>query len=285
MPADEVARSAGCSRVAISRPTSLAIATVATAEAVCGSVGSATFGAWERYIQWPIAVADPQSSIDGVLGTFAHPLAVNHRPAMIGRTVRDRKARSNLGDFGLDQRMIISGIGIVTTGTVAIAKIDVLRVHAAELYVAPAIGEFFDCKCWRHQAESFFFGQWADVEHAHAMLATVRSAMEQEFADFFETGTGGENPRALAASFSKGMGQRISQRLRRLKAGRPATVLASGKDLAAAIAKLLPGASLTRARPSISTLAYAAGVEAGDRVELVGHGSRRGNGRLKPRTS
>jgi len=175
--------------------------------------------------------------------------------------------------------MIVSGIGIVTTGTVAIAKIDVLRMHAAELYVAPAIGEFFACKCWRHQAESFFFGQWADVEHAHAMLARVRSAMEQEFADFFETDTGGENPRMLAASFSKGMGQRISQRLRRLKAGRPATVLASGKDLAAAIAKLLPGASLTRARPSISTLAYAAGVAAGDRVELVGHASSRGNGR------
>ena len=191
----------------------------------------------------------------------------------------DRKARSDLATSDWTNRMIISGIGIVTTGTVAIAKIDLLRVHAAELYVAPAIGEFFDCKCWRHQAESFFFGQWADVEHAHAMLATVRCAMEQEFADFFETGTGADNPRALAASFSKGMGQRISQRLRRLKAGRPATVLASGKDLAAAIAKLLPGASLTRAKPSIGTLAYAAGVEAGDRVELVAHGSSRGNGR------
>jgi len=221
----------------------------------------------------------PTNSIDGGPRTFAHLPAINHRPAMIGRTVRDRKARSDLATSDWTNRMIISGIGIVTTGTVAIAKIDLLRVHAAELYVAPAIGEFFDCKCWRHQAESFFFGQWADVEHAHAMLATVRCAMEQEFADFFEIGTGADNPRALAASFSKGMGQRISQRLRRLKAGRPATVLASGKDLAAAIAKLLPGASLTRAKPSIGTLAYAAGVEAGDRVELVAHGSSRGNGR------
>src|SRR4029450_11533642 len=80
-------------------------------------------------------------------------------------------------------RMITSSIGVVTTGTVPIPRIDVLQVHAAELYVAPAIGEFFDCKCWRDRAESFFFGQWADVEQAHAMLAAVRSDMEQEFAD------------------------------------------------------------------------------------------------------
>jgi hypothetical protein len=168
--------------------------------------------------------------------------------------------------------MIFPSIGIVTTETVAIAKIDVLRIHAAELYAAPAIGEFFDCKCWRNQAETFFFGQWADVERAHAMLATIRSAMEREFADFFETGAGGENPKTLAAAFSKGMGHRISQRLRRLKAGRRANVRASGKVLAAAFAQLLTGAPVKRARPSISAIAYAAGVEAGDRVELVGRG-------------
>jgi hypothetical protein len=159
--------------------------------------------------------------------------------------------------------------GIVTTETVAIAKIDVLRVHAAALYAAPAIGEFFDCKCWRNQAETCFFGQWVDVERAHAMLTTIRSAMDREFADFFETGAGGENPKTLAAAFSMGMGHRISQRLRRLKAGRPANVLASCKILAAATAHLLTGAPLKRARPSISTIAYAAGIKAGNRVELV----------------
>jgi len=168
--------------------------------------------------------------------------------------------------------MILPSIGIVTTGTVAIAKIDVLRIHAAELYAAPAIGEFFDCKCWRNQAETFFFGQWADVERAHAMLATIRSAMEREFTDFFETGVGGENPKTLAAAFSKGMGHRISQRLQRLKAGRPANVLASVKLLVAAFAQVFTGAFLKRARSTISTIAYAAGVEAGDRVELVGRG-------------
>src|SRR5262250_2726526 len=133
-------------------------------------------------------------------------------------------------------------IPVLTTGSVAIGKIDVLRIHAAELYVAPTIGEFFDCKCWRSQAESFFFGQWADVERAHAMLATIRSAMEREFADFFETGVGGENPKTLAAAFSKGMGHRISQRLQRLKAGRPANVLASVKFLAATFAQVFTGA-------------------------------------------
>jgi hypothetical protein len=163
--------------------------------------------------------------------------------------------------------MIIPGIGIVTTGSVAIAKIDVLQVHAAELYVAPAIGEFCDCKCWREKEESFFFGQWADVERAHVMLAALRLAMDQEFAAFFETGAGGENPKILAARFSEGMGNRISQRLRHLKAGRHTSLLARGKDLVVAFANFVPGASGKAAR-SISTIAYAAGVEAGDRVKL-----------------
>ena len=197
---------------------------------------------------------------------------INHPPATFGRTLRDGQVRSTWATLDLVKRMIFPSIGVVTTETVAIAKIDVLRVHAAELYAAPAIGEFFDCKCWRNGGETFFFGQWADVERAHAMLATIRSVMEREFADFFEAGAGGENPKALAAAFSKGMGHRISQRLQRLKAGRPANVLASGKVLAAAFAQLLTGIPLKRTRPSISTIAYAAGVEAGDRVELAGRG-------------
>jgi AraC-like DNA-binding protein len=175
--------------------------------------------------------------------------------------------------------MIILGIGKVTTGAAAIGKIDVLRIHAAELYVAPAIGEFYACKCWRDQAESFFFGQWADVKRAHAMLAMIRSAMEREFADFFETGKGGENPKMLATNFSKGMGLRLSQRLRQLKAGRAATILARSKDLAAVFAKLLQRTPFKRDMPTISTIAYAAGVKAGDRVELISPGLKGGSGR------
>jgi hypothetical protein len=165
-------------------------------------------------------------------------------------------------------------IPILTQASVAIGKIDVLRIHAAELFVAPAIGEFFDCKCWRNQAESFYFGRWEDVERAHAMLAMIRSAMEREVADFFETRTGGENPKMLAASFSKGMGLRIGQRLRRLKAGRAVTILARAKDLAAAFAKLLQQIPLKRDMPTISAIAYAAGVKAGDRLELICSGSK-----------
>jgi hypothetical protein len=167
-------------------------------------------------------------------------------------------------------------IPVLTTGSVAIGRIDVLRIHAAELYVAPAIGEFFDCKCWRNQAESFYFGQWENVEQAHAMLAMIRSAMELEVAGFFETRTAGENPKTLAASFSKGMGLRVGERLRRLKAGRAATLLARAKDLAAAVAKLLQQTSLKRDLPTMSTVAYVAGVKAGDRVELLCPGSRAG---------
>jgi hypothetical protein len=166
-------------------------------------------------------------------------------------------------------------IPVLTTASVSIAKIDVLRIHAAELYAAPAIGEFFDCKCWRNQAETFYFGQWEDVERAHAMLAMIRSAMEREFADFFETRSGGENPKMLAASFCKGMGHRIGQRLRRLKAGRAATIQARTKDLAAAFARLLQQSPLKRDMPTISAMAYATGVKAGNRVELICPGSKR----------
>ena len=179
--------------------------------------------------------------------------------------------------------MITTSLGMTTTRTVAIARIDVLQVHAADLYAAPAIGEFFGCKCWHNQAESSFFGQWADVERAHAMLATVRYAMEQEFADFFETSAGAENPKELAANFSKGMANRISERLRRLKARGSASVLVRGKGVIGAFigafAHIFPRASLIGARPSTRAIAYAAGIEAGNRVELVGRGSRHGNDR------
>jgi hypothetical protein len=162
---------------------------------------------------------------------------------------------------------------IQTTRTFAIGKIDVVRMHAAEIYVAPAIGELFDCKSWRDHAESIFFGPWADVERAHAMLAAIRSAMEREFADFIETRTVGENWRTLAGSFSKGMGQQISERLRHLKARQTAagSILAGGKDLAAAPARMFRDAlrkSTRRRTPSSTTMAYAAGVEAGNRVAL-----------------
>ena len=51
--------------------------------------------------------------------------------------------------------------------------------------------------------ESIFFGPGVDVERSKIMLATIRSAMDREFADSVETSTGGGNPRSLAASFSR----------------------------------------------------------------------------------
>jgi len=168
--------------------------------------------------------------------------------------------------------MIFRDIGIVTQGAVAIGKIDVLRMHAAEVYVAPAIGDFFGCRYWHNHAGSYFFGQWLDVERAHTMLALVRSTMERDFLSFFEAAAAAESPKTLAASFSEGMGRRLSQRLRRHKAGRTANVLARGRDAAAGFASQLQITLLRitkgRTQPS-SAIAYAAGVEAGDRVALV----------------
>jgi hypothetical protein len=168
--------------------------------------------------------------------------------------------------------MIFRDIGVVTTGAVAIGRIDVLRMHAAEIYVAPAIGEYFDCRYWHNRAGSFFFGQWVDVERAHAMLATIRSAMERDFLHFSEDCADAENPRTLAASFSRGMGLRLGDRLRRLKARRSANVPARARAAAAELARLFQIAlakTIRRRTASGSTLAYAAGAEAGNRVGLA----------------
>src|SRR5262245_45624475 len=51
------------------------------------------------------------------------------------------------------------------------------QMHAAGVYVAIAVAEFFDCKCWRNQTEITFFGLSDDVHLAHVMLAMVRFAM------------------------------------------------------------------------------------------------------------
>jgi hypothetical protein len=154
---------------------------------------------------------------------------------------------------------------IVTTGAVAIGRIEVLRMHAAGIYVAPAIGEFFDCKCLRSPREVFFLGRQEDSQRAHVMLAAVRSAMDREFADFLESRRAStEHPRALAVSFSQGMGHRISERLRRLKSGRADMGPASGSTRL--LKQLLDRAK--GHKPSNASKAHWAGVEAAGRVRL-----------------
>jgi hypothetical protein len=154
---------------------------------------------------------------------------------------------------------------IVTTGAVAIGRIEVLRMHAAGIYVAPAIGEFFDCRCLRNQREVFFLGRQEDSTRAHLMLATIRSAMDREFADFLDgRRESSEHPRTLAASFAQGMGHRITERLRRLKSGRTDIGLAAGKGQL--LMQLLDRA--LRHKPSSAATAHWAGVEAAGRVKL-----------------
>jgi hypothetical protein len=181
---------------------------------------------------------------------------------------------------GGDQRMIFRDIGVVTTGTVALGRIDVQRMHAAEVYVAPAIGELYDCRYWHNQSGSFFYGHWVDVERAHALLAAIRRAMERDFVHFSAAGgacrdCGADNPRTLAAPFSEGMGQRLSERVRRLKAGRTTRLLALTRDTTRKIARrcrLALAVALRGRAPESGPLAYAAGVKAGDRVALSDRG-------------
>jgi hypothetical protein len=160
---------------------------------------------------------------------------------------------------------------VITTGAVAIGRVDVLRMHAAGIYVAPAIGEFFDCKCLRNQAGVLFLGKGEDAKRAHSMLAMIRSEMDREVASFLRCPMGScDHPRSLAASFARGMGQRVGERLRRLKSGRTASVLISGKDLgdrAARLFRLLAARAKRHSTPA-TTIGYWAGIEAGSRVRL-----------------
>jgi hypothetical protein len=154
---------------------------------------------------------------------------------------------------------------IVTTGAVAIGRIEVLRMHAAGIYVAPAIGEFCDCRCVRNQTEVLFLGRQEDSKRAHVMLATIRSAMDREFADFLESRrASSEQSRTLAASFAQGMGHRITERLQRLKSGRADAGLARGRTQL--LKQLLDRAF--RQKPSNAAKAHSAGVEAAGRVKL-----------------
>jgi hypothetical protein len=154
------------------------------------------------------------------------------------------------------------------------------EMHAAGIYVATAIANFFDCKCWRNATEIIFFGMKDDVELAHAMLSMIRLAMDRELMDFkaSDAGKRGGHPRSVMVSFMKGMGHRLSNRLTQIKANRTANVRAKGKDLVvvkgnlveAAYAELMRGVNLKPRpqKPIKNELAYSAGVEAGDRVNL-----------------
>lgn len=160
---------------------------------------------------------------------------------------------------------------VITTGSVAIGRVDVLRMHAAGIYVAPAIGQFFDCKCLRNRAGVLFLGKCEDAKRAHSMLAMIRSEMDREVASFLNCPMGGgDHPRSLAASFARGMGHRVGERLRRLKSGRTANVLVGGKGLGDRAARLfrLLAARATRHLTPATTIGYWAGIEAGSRVRL-----------------
>lgn len=157
-------------------------------------------------------------------------------------------------------------------------------MHAAGLYVAVAVATFFDCKVWRNGNEVVFFGLKDDVELAQAMLAMIRMAMDRELSSFLaeETTQGNVGYRqSLSSSFSKGMGLRISQRLDRLKAERTTSGKATGLSLI-----VLKGEVVTQEytklygkirfkptksqRPPSSEIAFVAGIEAAERVNL-GH--------------
>jgi len=156
-------------------------------------------------------------------------------------------------------------------------------MHAAGFYAAVAVGNFFDCKVWRDGTEIVFFGLKNDVDLAQAMLGMIRVAMDSELSTFLAAelarGTS-EHRMSLSASFCRGMGQRVSQRLGRLKFKRTAANRATGKDLVVlkgaivteAYAKAFPNARPRKAKPSkphSSEIGYMAGIEAAERVNLV----------------
>ncbi|MEM7778062.1 MAG: DUF2786 domain-containing protein [Pseudomonadota bacterium] len=155
------------------------------------------------------------------------------------------------------------------------------HMHAAGLYAAVAIGDFFDCKCWRDQTEIIFFGDRDDVMLAHVTLNMIRVAMDREL-EVFMSDEGclmDEHPATLKASFLRGMGERISTRFIALKHDRWRKSRSRGNELVvlkgelvdAEFAKLFPNGlgRAHRQKPVGSELAYAYGVDAGNRQNIL----------------
>lgn len=158
------------------------------------------------------------------------------------------------------------------------------HMHAAGLYTAVGIGDFFDCRCWRDQTEINFFGDRDDVMLAHVTLNMMRIAMDRELDDFMEReGWSIDVHHAtLKASFLRGMGHRIHERFAELKHERQNKTRSRGNELIvvkgelvdAEFAKLFPdGLGKTRPqKPVGSDLAYAYGADAANRQNILTEG-------------
>ena len=159
------------------------------------------------------------------------------------------------------------------------------RPHEAIL-CAKAIGDFWDCKVWsRNKSSVVFFGSVTDTEFAHDMLDMIVAAMEAEWAGYYRNYAGAGNGRSMRASFMAGMGTRIAERLREMKAARSAADKAHRGSTALVVVK---GAVVTDKfaaycrqnnmnlsrrysnRTVRDTHAFGAGKAAGGRVDLGG---------------
>jgi hypothetical protein len=154
------------------------------------------------------------------------------------------------------------------------------HMHSAGVWTAPAVADFFDCKCWRDHTEIIFFGSKDDVVLAHVMLNMIRVAMDRDLQSFMD-GPGLEidaHPATLKASFLRGMGQRVSERFDILKHERTAMARSRGNELVVMkgalvdteFAKLFPNGlgKASRQKPTNNEWAYAHGADAADSLNL-----------------
>ena len=154
------------------------------------------------------------------------------------------------------------------------------HMHAAGLWTATTIADFFDCRCWRDQTEIMFFGSKDDVVLAHVMLNMIRVAMDRELKTFMD-GPGLEidgHPATLKSSFLRGMGQRVSERFEILKQERTAMARSRGNELVvvkgalvdAEFAKLFPNGlgAAPKQKPTGNEWAYTYGAHAADSLNL-----------------
>lgn len=154
------------------------------------------------------------------------------------------------------------------------------HMHPAGIYAAVAIGDFFDCKCWRHQVEIIFFGAKDDVMLAHVTLNMIRVAMDRELEVFLHGPALAieGHPATLKASFLRGMGQRVSGRFLILKQARTAQARSRGNELVvlkgalvdAEFAKLFPNGlgKGNQQKPTGNDWAYSYGAEAANGLNL-----------------
>lgn len=153
------------------------------------------------------------------------------------------------------------------------------KVHDVR-FCCSNIADYLNCFYWRSGKNMIFFGSKTNTELAHHMVDLIRTAMDTEWARYNKRADHNVHGKTARKSFMMGMVNRICDRIEKLKNERVAE--ATGNALVIVkddvvnqqftAYKAVTGTkiSTTRQPYTMHQKSYAAGDEAGKRVDLGG---------------